>query len=65
MTTEIIISILLTIIGFFLAGIFYEQRRTSRNVEQLLINQAAIKEQLSDHERRIERIELLKPTPHG
>lgn len=65
MDPQTVISCLLTVIGFLLVGIYSEQRRMARNVEQLLINQAAIREQLEDHERRISNLEHLNKSPNG
>jgi cell division protein FtsB len=57
MNYDIIITALLSVIGFFLAAIFFYLQKVSRNVESLMINEAAHKEQLQDLERRINQIE--------
>lgn len=57
MNYDIIISALLSVIGFFLVAIFSSLQKVSRNVEKLMINEAAHKEQLQDLERRINQIE--------
>lgn len=60
MNTELVISILLSIIGFLLIGIYNDIKKIGRNVDQLMINEAAHKERLEDYERRITHIEHLK-----
>jgi hypothetical protein len=57
MDTQVVISVLLSVIGFLLAAIFYQLQRVGRNVEQLMINEAAHKTQIEDLERRITNIE--------
>jgi cell division protein FtsB len=57
MDISIIISVLLSIIGFFAVTIFYQLQKIGKNVEQLMINEAVRKEQLEDLERRVEKIE--------
>lgn len=64
MTTEIIISVLLSIIAFFLSGIHKEIKQIGEKVTRLMINEAASRERLEDHERRISQLEL-KKQPNG
>jgi uncharacterized protein involved in cysteine biosynthesis len=52
-----IVGVLLSVIGFFLAGIFFQLKKVASNVETLMINEATHKTKLQDLERRIEKIE--------
>jgi hypothetical protein len=57
MDIGILISALLAAIGFLLSAIFLSVQKVSRNVEQLMINEAAHKAKLEELQRRIENIE--------
>jgi len=52
-----IVGVLLSIIGFFLAAIFFQLKKVASNVETLMINEATHKTKLQDLERRIENLE--------
>lgn len=64
MTTEILISVLLSIIAFFLVGIHREIKQIGEKVEKLMINEAASRERLDAQEERITKLEL-KKHPHA
>lgn len=57
MDISIIITALLSVIGFFAVSIYYQLQKVGKNVEQLMINEAARKEQIEDLERRVGQIE--------
>jgi hypothetical protein len=50
---EVMTTILLPCIGFLLIGIYNDVKRIARNVEQLMINEAATKEKLNEHDRKV------------
>lgn len=57
MDIDTIITALLSVIGFIGVTLIYQVQKIGKNVEQLMINEAARKEQLEDLERRVENIE--------
>jgi hypothetical protein len=57
MDISIIITALLSVIGFIAGNIYYQVQKIGKNVEQLMIKEAVRKEQLEDLERRVEKIE--------
>ena len=65
MDIGILISALLAAIGFLLSAIFLSVQKVSRNVEQLMINEAAHKAKLEELQRRIENIEPHKNVQYG
>lgn len=65
MDVNIIIAVLLSVIGFLLGSLYLDIKKISRNVERLMINDAATKERLEDLERRIDIVEHLKTSYNG
>lgn len=52
-------TILLSVCGFFLVGMFLEIKEMGRNIKSLLIKDAKRDEQITGLEKRIENIERL------